>query len=208
MNDNRKRNGLTLIELVIAMIVTSIIAMAVVTLAYTLDTANDATGDTSKKQAQIRFAAVRISELIRHSRLVCYAGTDDVAVWRADDDNNGQISINELVYIECGSAHNHLQLCEFPSSDTTAINISSIGAFASNWWSTYSAGASYTGMIPQCSNVEFGFLPALPPQSKFVTISFDIDENGVTRQCQINATLRGWAGNLLDAGNNIVSDDD
>lgn len=208
MIDNRKRNGFTLIELVIAMIVTSIIATAVVALAYTLDTADDVTGDTSKKQAQIRFAAVRISELIRHSRLVCFAGTDDMAVWRADDDDDGQISISELVYIECGSAQDHLRLCEFQSSDTTAINIASIGTFASNWWSTYSADINFTNLVPECSNVQFGYLPDLPPQSTFVTISFDVDVNGTAHQCQINATLSGWAGNLLDASNNIVSDDD
>lgn len=208
MNYDRKSNGLTLIELVIAMIVTSIIATAVVTLAYTLDTANDATGDTSKKQAQIRFAAIRISELIRHSKLVCYVGNDDLAVWKADVNDDSQININELVYIECGSAKDHLQLCEFSSSDNTAIKISSIGAFASSWWSAYSSDVSYTSLIPQCSEVDFGFMPALPPQSKFVTISFYVVENGIARPCQINAALRGWAGNLLDESNNIVSDDD
>lgn len=207
MKDTRNKNGLTLIELLVAMIVTSIVLTAVVTLAYALDTVNDATDDTSKKQAQIRFAALRVSELVRHSRLVCYAGGDDLAVWRADDDNDGQISISELVYIECGSAQDHLQLCEFPSSNNTAINLSSIGSFASNWWSAYSTEVNYTGMISECSNVQFGF-DVLPPQSRFVTISFDVVENGIARQCQINATLRGWAGNLLDEGGNIVSDDD
>ena len=208
MKKNRFGNGLALIELIIAMIVTSIIATAVVTLASALDTANEVTDNTSMKQAQIRFSAIRISELIRHSRLVCYAGSNDLAVWRADDDNDGQISIGELVYIECGSGKDHLQFCEFPSLDTTAINITSIGAFASNWWSAYSAGVNYTSLVPLCSNVDFGFLPALPPNSKFVTISFDVVENGVARQCQINAALRGWAGNLLDGSGNIVSDDD
>ena len=190
------------------MIVTSIIATAVVTLAYALDTASDATDDTSKKQAQIRFAAIRISDLIRHSRLVCYAGTDDLAVWKDDVNDDGQININELVYIEFGSAKDHVQLCEFSSTDSTAINISSIGAFASNWWSAYSADVNYTNMIPQCSEVDFGFMPALPPQSKFVTISYKIVENGIDRQCQINAALRGWSGNLLDGSGNIISDDD
>lgn len=208
MKKNEYKNGLALIELIIAMIVTSIIATAVVTLAYALDTANDATDDTSKKQAQIRFAALRISELIRHSKLVCYAGTDDLAVWKADVNDDGQININELVYIECGSAKDHLQLCEFSSSDNTAINISLIGAFASNWWTAYSADDNYTSLIPQCSDVDFGFMPALPPRSKFVTISFYVVENGIARQCQINAALRGWAENLLDESNNIVSDDD
>ena len=207
MKNERNKNGLALIELIVAMIVTSIVVTAVATLAYALTTAEDVSDNTSRKQAHVRFTTVRISDLIRHSRLVCYAGGDDLAVWRADDDNDGQISISELVYIESGSARDHLRFCEFPSSDNTAINLSSIGSFASNWWSAYSTEANYTGLIPECGNVQFGF-DVLPPQSRFVTISFDVVENGIARQCQINATLRGWAGNLLDEGGNIVSDDD
>jgi len=207
MKDKRNIKGLTLVELLVAMIVTSIVLTAVVTLAYALESVNDVTDETSKKQAQIRFAALRVSELIRHSRLVCYASADELAVWQADDDNNGRISISELVYIECGSARDHLRLCEFPSSNNTAINLSSIGSFATNWWSAYSTEANYIGMIPECSNVQFGF-DVLPPESRFVTISFDVVENGIPRQCQINAKLRGWAGNLLDEEGNIISDDD
>jgi len=207
MKKTRNKNGLALIELIIAMIVTSIVLTAVVTLACALDTVSDVTNETSKNQAQIRFAALRVSELIRHCRLICSATGDDLAVWRADDDNDGQISISELVYIECGSARDHLRFCDFPSSNNTAINISAIGSFESDWWSAYSSEANYTAMIPECSNVQFGF-DVLAPQSRFVTISFDVVENGIARQCQINATLRGWAGNLLDEGGNIVSDDD
>jgi len=211
MINKRHKKGFTLIELLIAMIVTSIVLTAVVTLAYALDTVDDVTDDMSRKQAQMRFATVRISDLIRHSKLVCYASADEMAVWASDVNADGKISIGELVYVEAGAAHDHLRLCEFPSLNNTAINLSSIVSFASNWWSAYSAEANYTRLIPQCSNVEFGFdvwpvLPALG--SRFVTISYDIVENGITRQCQINATLRGWAGNLLDGSGNIVSDDD
>jgi len=62
-------------------------------------------------------------------------------------------------------------------------------------------------MIPQCSNVRFR-LDASPPNSKFVSISFDLSENRVVRQYQISAALRAWAGNLLDASGNIVTEDD
>lgn len=211
MINKRYNKGLTLIELIVALIVTSIVVTAVVTLAYALDTAGEFADDICKMQAQIRFAALRVSDLIRHSRLVCYAGGNDLAVWRADDNDDGQISIGELVYIECGSAQNHLRLCEFPSSNNTAINPGSIGAFATNWWSAYSSSVNYTMLVPQCSNVQFGFdvLPVLPALgSRFVTVSFDVVENGITRRCQINAILCGRAGNLLDGSGNIVSDDD
>jgi prepilin-type N-terminal cleavage/methylation domain-containing protein len=205
----REQKGLALIELMVALIVMSIVVTAVVTLAYALETANDFSNDTGLAQAQIRFTALRISDLIRYSKLICYAGSDDLAVWRADDDNDGQISIGELVYIECGSAADHLQLCEFASTNNTPINLSLIGSFASNWWSAYSSGANYTEMIPECSNVQF-YLDDVgtPTNCSFVTISYDIVENGVTRQCQINAKLRGRAGNLLDGSGGIVSDDD
>jgi len=71
----------------------------------------------------------------------------------------------------------------------------------------YSSDINYTRVIPQCSNVLFGF-DVLPPQSKFVSINFNILENDIVRQYQISAALRGWAGNLLDGGGEIVSDDD
>jgi len=208
MKDERNIKGLTLVELLVAMIVTSIVLTAVVTLAYALDTVNDVTDETSKNQAQIRFAALRVSELIRHCKLVCYASTDEVVLWRADDKYmDGKINIGELVYIEAGAVQDHLRLCEFDPSNSTAINPSSIGSFATNWWSAYSAEANYTDLMPECSNVQFGF-DVLPPQSRFVTISYDVIENGIARQCQISAKLRGWAGNLLDSSGNIVSDDD
>ncbi len=207
MNNTRYKNGLTLVELLVAMVVTGIVMTAVATLAYALSSVNDVTDNTSEKQAQIRFAALRISDLIRHSRLVCYADGDDIAVWRADDNDDGRINIGELVYIESGLANDYLYIGEFPSSDSTAIAISSIGSPSTNWWLAYSSDIKYTMLIPQCGNVLFGF-DVLPPQSKFVSITFNILENDIVRQYQISAALRGWAGNLLDGGGEIVSDDD
>ena len=203
MRKARYENGFTLVELIVALIVTSIVTTAVVTLAYALDTVNDVTNETSKQQAQIRFATVRISDLIRHCKLICGTPGGQLAVWRADD-GDGQININELVYIERGTENGYLRLCEFPSNDTSPVNLIDIETL-----STSGYDVTYVPLIPQCSNVQF-YLddPDSPPNSRFVTISFDVDENGIARQCQINATLRGWAGNLLDGSGNIVSDDD
>jgi len=203
MRDTRYENGFSLVELLVALIVTGIVLAAVATLAFAMGAANDATDDTSQKQAQVRYTTLRISELIRHCKLICGTPGDDLAVWRADDNGDGQININELVYIERGTGRDYLRLCEFPSSDTSLVNLSDIDTL-----STSDYIVTYVPLVPQCSNVQFGFLPALPPQSRFVTISFDIVENDIVRQYQISAALRGWAGNLLDGSGNIVSDDD
>jgi hypothetical protein len=50
---------------------------------------------------------------------------------------------------------------------------------------------------------------AWPPQTTSVAILFDVQEDGNVRQYQINAGLRGWAGNILNpAGDGLVGDDD
>ena len=202
--------GFTLVELLVALAVTGVVLSAVATLAFALSRANDAANDTCYKQAQLRYATLRISQLLRHCNLICCVTTDDFAIWRADDNNDGQINIAELVYIERGPARDRLQFTEFPSSNGSVINLSSIQARATNWWSAYSSEASFAQLIPQCSNVQFGF-DASPPRSRFVSISFDLVEDGIVHQYQINARLRGWAGNLLHEGGgsiSLVSDDD
>ncbi|HEW78694.1 MAG TPA: type II secretion system protein [Phycisphaerales bacterium] len=207
MQDTKYRNGFTLAELLIALMVTSIILAAVATLAYAMSSANKISGDTSQKQAQVRFATLRISELIRHSKLILKANDDDLAVWRADDNGDGKINANELVYIEAGQNRDYLRLLEFPSAASGAIPLNGIlggtekPALVSNY------GGRQMVLLPVCSNVQF--YPANIDQwSKSVTISFGLSENGVVRQYQIEASLRGWAGNLLDGSGNIVSDDD
>jgi prepilin-type N-terminal cleavage/methylation domain-containing protein len=203
MRDVRYKRGFTLVELLLALIVTGIILAAVTTLAFAVGSANDATDDTIQKQAQVRYATLRISELIRHCKLICGTPNGEIAIWRADNNGDEQININELVYIERGIAMDYLRFCEFPPSDLSIVNLSDIQTL-----STSSYSVKYIPLVPQCVNVQFSF-DVLPPYSKFVSISFDVLENGIVHQYQINTSLSGWAGNLLDAGgNNIVSDDD
>jgi prepilin-type N-terminal cleavage/methylation domain-containing protein len=197
------QSGLTLVELLVALVVSAVILSAVATLAFAMTSAADATDDTSRKQAQLRYATLRLSELLHHCRLVCGTADDALALWRADDNDDGQININELVYIERGDDGGYLRLCEFPSSDTSAVRLSDIGALSP-------AGYSVTRvtLIPQCSDVQFRWDPA-PPYSKLVSISFDLSENNVTRHYQINVALRCRAGNLLNEdGTALVRDDD
>ena len=201
--------GLTLVELLVALVVASLVLSAVATLAFALGRANDASNDTVYKQAQLRYVTLRVSEIVRHCKLVCAATTDDFAIWRADDNNDGQINIGELVYIERGPGHDRIQLTEFPSSNAAAINLSSIQARSTNWWMTYSSTSTFTQLIPQCSSVQFSF-DVLPPRSRFVNISFNMVEDKITRQYRISAELRAWAGNRLNTSGTalVVRDDD
>jgi len=202
MRDTRYEKGFTLVELLVALVVTGIVLAAVATLAFAMGAANDVADDSSQKQAQVRCATLRISELIRHCKLICGTPGGDLAIWRADDNGDGQININELVYIERGINGDCLRLCEIPSSDSSPVNLSDIETLL-----TSSSSVTYVPLVPQCGNVQFSLYEA-PPNSRFVSIAFDVLENDIVRQYQISAALRGWAGNLLDGSGNIVSGDD
>ncbi|UCF00055.1 MAG: prepilin-type N-terminal cleavage/methylation domain-containing protein [Planctomycetota bacterium] len=200
--------GFTLVELLVALSVASIVFTAVATLAYALSTANDSTRDTSQKQAQLRYATLRISELVRNCTLICKTGGTDFAMWSADDNSNGQININELVYIDTGTNQDHIRIYKCNNSSNPEVTLSEIDSVGTSWWLGYYDIATYTEPVAECSNVQVSFDEAAP-LTKFVSISFDIFENGVIRQWQINSALRSWAGHLLNITNDaIVSDDD
>ena len=198
--------GFTLAELLVALIVTSIVFTAVATLAYTLGAVNDASDDTSQKQAHLRAVTLRVSELIKHCRLVCISSASGIAVWQKDDVDVGQININELVYIDAGPGRNHIRFYSANSATNPVITLSEIDSVGSSWWLGYYNSNTYAELLPVCSDVQFLTEPAAP-QTRFVSVSFDLEENDITHNYQINAALRSWAGNLLGGGD-IVSDDD
>ena len=207
MRDTRYENGFTLVELLVALMITSVILTAVVTLAYAMGTANDISDDTAQKQAQLRYATVRVSELIRHCKLICATTGDDLAIWRADDNDDGKINPTELVYLEAGQERDYLQLLDFSWSVNWNLSLDDIRDINTKDVLIMTCTERRTLIMPECSNVEFTF-DAAPPNSGFVSISFGLSENNVVCRYQINAALCSRAGHLLDGAGNIVEDDD
>lgn len=187
-----RRKGLTFVELLVALSVSAIVLAAVATLAYAMATANNTADDTSQKQAQVRYATLRISELIRYGRLICGTPGDDLVVWRADDNGDGQINGSELVYIETNPGQNYLRLLEFSSCPDT-VALSHVQAGTAKGVLIANCESRWTTLLPECSNVQF-VTDVPPPQSRFVSIFFDLEENGITRHYQITGTLRCYSG--------------
>ena len=216
INQRHNDKGLTLVELLVALMVTSIVLTAVATLAYALGTVNEASDDTSRKQAEVRYATLRISELVRHCKLICATPGNDIVIWKADDSpSNDRIDVLELAYIENAGEENCMNLMEFsfcPSwleswfvSQSSQIDVLGQSGTKDLFVEQCTETRSY--LIRECSNVQFLF-DELPPWSKLVTISFEVQENEVLHSYQISAALRGRAGNLLDSSGEIVSSGD
>lgn len=196
-----------MVELLVALVVTSVLLAAISTLAFALSSAQDATENMSRSQAEVRSASLRIRDLICNCNLICFASDDDIAIWVSDDNNDNKINVGELTYIEFGTGRDHLRLCTFPSENGSEVALDSIGPVSTGWWGAYSSDIDYVRLLPECRNVDFKFDMA-PPYSRFVSISFEMRENELVRQYCIDAAVRSSRINLLDKSGKIVSDDD
>jgi len=214
MDTNRKncfvynrRKGLTLVELLVAIMVTSIILGCVGSLAYAMSYTSENGENIAEKQAHLRSATMRISDLIRHCRLICTLEENNISIWRADDNGDGRINLDELVYIGSDFDRDYVRVFEF-YDDNRVLNLDEIKPMVTGW-SNYGCGSfRYTRWIPDCHNVVVA-VDAQPPLSKTAYISFDMEEGGVLRHYQITASLRGRAGHLLNnSATAIVTDDD
>lgn len=230
MRQTVRKNGFTLVELMVALIVTGIIMSAIATLVFAFGSAYDASNDTDRKQAQVRYASLRISELIRHCKLICGTPDNSIVIWKADDNpQNDEIEIIELAYIDMGSDGDRISIIEF----------SSCPDWLSSWWSGIKlrdlelwelqqsdikalllsrCETTEIEVITECSNGQFKLFSSDDveiteveevPNSRFVNISFDLRENEVVRQYHIDSALRCWAGHQISVdGRGIIDDDD
>ena len=208
---SKHKKAFTLVELLVALTVSAIVLGAVASIAYAMGSADVSGSDISEKQAQVRYATVRITELIKHSRLMCAGFPLSLAFWSGDTNGNGKINPGELVYMETDSGRGYLMLCEFSAVSPAAekeITIAEIQSGAAKTWLLSNCQPNYTVLISQGSNVTF-LSDQAGPYTRLVAVSFDIAEDGVSRTYQIAAAIRCAAFNLLDAGGQIaVSDDD
>ena len=208
MKTTRYMKAFTLVELLIAMVVTGIILSAVTTLAFAMSSATRDSDDTGLREAQLRQARLRIGELVRNCRLICAAPGNDLAVWQADANNDGQINVDELVYIERGDSLNTLRLCQFSPAQSDPVMLQSLAVATTKALLVSKYTESYARLIPVCQNVHFT-LDTAPPFTRRLTIAFSLGENGGAHPHEMTVTLRAWACNLLSAdGTTLVPDDD
>jgi len=196
---HRNVNGFTLAELLVALSITAIISAAVATLAFAVSSANDMFGQASERQTKIRYSAIRIEEFIRNCRLVCEAGDDYIALWRADDDGDSDIDIQEIVFIDARPGQDgKINLFECTGSGyVIEPDLPDFDNYDIEATMEYYGTVRNTVLIDQCRNVSFE-LDAEPPYTRTVSISFEAFENDAYSEYEVNCYIRGWAGHLLN----------
>ena len=217
MQRSKKHKGFTLVELIIALIVTAIIMTAVATLSFAMGSANDRSSESFRQQAQLRYSMLRLPGLLKSAKLIVATPGDDIVIWKADNNPaNNEIDLVEIAYIEMGPERNYIKLLELTGSSAAdevwfqgqSSQISYLAQETTKNTLTNMCDYSEIAIIPECSNAALT-LDTAAPQTKFVNISFNVYEENRLINYQINGYLRCWSGYLLNSmGTGLVSDDD
>jgi hypothetical protein len=188
--------------------VMSIILAAVAALSFALGSANDSADNTSDIYSRIRYTTMRISELLRSSKMVCASFSNGVAIWRADDNSNNQINPGEIVYLETGS--NCLKIVSFQPTLLTAGQILSLANIANGQariWLNANCQVNSVTLVNNCNSVSFS-TDIGPPFTRQLKVFFSVNQGGIARNYQITDCVRCYADYLLDASGQIDPVDD
>jgi prepilin-type N-terminal cleavage/methylation domain-containing protein len=222
IHNGSKQSGFTLIEVLVAMTVMSIILAAVATLASAMSNADRETSNMGIQQAQIRYTTMRLTELIRNASLIVPVNDPRVGfcVW-TDTDQDGRADGTELVYVEIDIAlasaeelaladgtqykttgQSGIEMLEFLTEGLT-FTISEIEDATARSTGTFRS----TSVIPECYNAEV----FIDNDRKFISMKFTVNENGRDIQYQMSGTRRCSAGHVLDSSGELIypdTDDD
>jgi len=219
----RHHKALTVIELLVGLLITSILLSAVATLAFAMSVGARDADDQIHTQAELRYTTLRISELIRTSRLLCAAPGKDLVLWAADDNHNNLIDVNEVVYLEYDDPNDSLSVREFTVANSptvlaalglpeTAPVLTTLAQPQTKAALVHAYGPANQmrriTMLHGCRNAVFT-ADQNPPRTQRLMISFDVAENDSVHRYEIDAALRASAQHLLSSdGSALVSDDD
>jgi prepilin-type N-terminal cleavage/methylation domain-containing protein len=208
MNRIRNIKAFTLVELMVTLVITGIILSAVATLAYAMNSASQTGNEVALTQAQLRLGTLRVLDVIQNCRMVLTASDTELAIWRSDYNEDGHINVNELVFLDCTATHDTLRLVWSSSASNPEVTFSggSLSVSQADVMNCYEGVC--LPLLPECNNVQF-VCDVAAPSTRRVTISFELTQEGVAHEYEIDATLRAWAGHLLnDAADGLMTEDD
>lgn len=199
-----RRAGFTLVELLTALSVLTVILSAAATLAFAVGSAESATNKMGEQQARIRYATMRIRELARNSCLVIPYSDTGVIFWTGDANADGKINGSEAVWLstDAGSGNGSIvSITEFPGQ--TAV-VTRQELESGNDLNVLMAitDETVTNLFENCSSVSISL------QDNITTVTFTLVEDSQSRQCQVIAAIRASYDFLLDSNSNLLSGDD
>jgi prepilin-type N-terminal cleavage/methylation domain-containing protein len=196
----RNAKGFTLAELLTAMVVMSIISLAVVSLTMALTTAQAYSEDFYRHVQIARNSLRYIERDINKAKLITAGDSDTLVYWADDANGNGDIELTELRMITTDLATGEVFLCyaEFPAfwpqswkdtwdADMTveiATNLASVTSWIKNdsWYKRDELATEVTAL-------KFTVSPAVPV-AEMVQIELTVGEGVGAVELRSSASMR------------------
>jgi prepilin-type N-terminal cleavage/methylation domain-containing protein len=105
----RQSEGFTLVELMMALLVASIVLAAVATLASATTAADRVTDQMGREQSQLRMVSMRLTDMIRRANRVTISAVNGVQLWH-DTNADGLETADERTTIIRGADTNTLTI--------------------------------------------------------------------------------------------------
>jgi len=169
----RNAKAFTLSEILMALVVMSIISLAVVSLTTALTTAQEYSEDFYRNIQIARNSLRKIERDINKAKLITAGDSDTLVYWVDDANGNGDIELTELRLITTNIATGEVRLCraEFPAfwpqewkdtfDDSMTVQIATELSNAVAWI-TDGQWAVYDELASEIKSIKFTASPAVP----------------------------------------------
>ncbi|MCE9590037.1 MAG: hypothetical protein K8S99_05890 [Planctomycetes bacterium] len=106
--NSRRRRGLTVIELLLALTVTAMISLAIASMLFAVSYGTDSRNDMRALLLRQRLITARLNALIRSSRMVLAKGSNYIVLWTFDANQNDVPNRSEIRYVELNTTTKEL----------------------------------------------------------------------------------------------------
>lgn len=197
----RRHAGLTLMELLLASAVTSLIALCIAMMVK--GTSDGTKGQTDGRRHLVRMQAIEAALVsnVRPCWCILAAGNNYLVLWRGDGMNrytapNLAVNLTELMLLECDTNARQLKLYATVWPPGYPQGSSDVQYAGNTNWYNAAQSAKSSGYFPAQvlannvtgMNVTLG--AATPTQSQVATVSITLDDGKVARTMVVTAALR------------------
>ncbi len=185
----KKTRGFTLVELLVAMIVTTIICSAVLVLSDAVASASRSAQGNARLNAIARSNGVFFSSTVKSCNLILSVNDNRICFWINDDNSDSKINPSELQYFDYDSGTNTLSIFKFSgnkeSSDTLDLESFEGNNYMEFLISRYNESKIILG--ENCFHLKFAPDYAAP-HTTLVNLAFDIEIDGKSRHFEFTAS--------------------
>ena len=198
---NPRRKAFTLVEILLAVVVTSVVGLCVVTVTGAMFRSMEASNDSYGCVQTGRVLTLRLSKAVRCAQLVTDVSDDATAVmvWQSDDNGDRKINLTELLIVRWNAQNERLEeeVIAFPENWSQAvIDALNVNVPLSQATLSSSVLVSYYGTYGNTETLAEGITAfsvqadVAAPKSKVVGFHLSIARKGQEMSTRRTATLR------------------